>query len=161
MKKTQNHAGNQKNGHISLGDKNPIICKFFKDFTNRRKNTVRQFLAVRFSLTLSNTETTFETLQQSGKRDSFKCILKSQASMYPSCLQFFRITTGTQWEKDIFDKSSLVMTYLTNLEVTEILCSFRSALERKTSKEIHESSRLEFLENNLLYQMLKATPLGC
>ena len=81
--------------------------------------------------------------------------------MYPSCLQFFRITTGTQWEKDIFDKSSLVMTYLTNLEVTEILCSFRSALERKTSKEIHESSRLEFLENNLLYQMLKATPLGC
>ena len=81
--------------------------------------------------------------------------------MYPSCLQFFRTTTGIHWEKDIFDKSSLVMTYLTNLEVTEILCSFRSALERKTSKEIHESSRLEFLKNNMIYQMLKATPQGC
>ena len=30
--------------------------------------------------------------------------------------------------------------------VTEILCSFRLVLEGKTSKEIRESSRLEFLE---------------
>ena len=38
------------------------------------------------------------------------------------------------------------MTFLTLLEVTEILCSFRLALEGKTDKEIAESSRLEFLE---------------
>ena len=38
------------------------------------------------------------------------------------------------------------MTFLTILEVTEILCSFRLVLERKAGKEIRESSRLEFLE---------------
>ena len=39
------------------------------------------------------------------------------------------------------------MTFLTILVVTEILCSFRSVLEGKTSKEIIESSRLKFLGN--------------
>ena len=38
------------------------------------------------------------------------------------------------------------MTFLTIVGVTEILCSFRLVLEGKTSKEIPESSRLEFLE---------------
>ena len=38
------------------------------------------------------------------------------------------------------------MTFLTILEVTEILCSFEFVLEGKTGKEIPESSRLEFLE---------------
>ena len=38
------------------------------------------------------------------------------------------------------------MTFLTLLEVTEILCSFKLALEGKAGKEIPESSRLEFLE---------------
>ena len=38
------------------------------------------------------------------------------------------------------------MTFLTILEVTEILCSFKLVLERETGKEIPESSRLEFLE---------------
>ena len=38
------------------------------------------------------------------------------------------------------------MTFSTILGVTEILCSFRLVLEGKTSKEIPESSRLEFLE---------------
>ena len=38
------------------------------------------------------------------------------------------------------------MTFLTILGVTEILCSFRVVLEGKTSKEIPESSGLEFLE---------------
>ena len=45
------------------------------------------------------------------------------------------------------------MTFLTILEVTEILCSFKLVLEGKTGKKIPESSRLEFLEkfsaNNL------------
>ena len=38
------------------------------------------------------------------------------------------------------------MTFLTNLGVTEILCSFKLVLEGKAGKEIPESSRLEFLE---------------
>ena len=38
------------------------------------------------------------------------------------------------------------MTFLTILEVTEILCSFRLVLDGKTGKEMPESSRLEFLE---------------
>ena len=37
------------------------------------------------------------------------------------------------------------MTFLTNLEVTEILRIFRFVLEGKTCKEIPESSRLELL----------------
>ena len=41
------------------------------------------------------------------------------------------------------------MTFLTILGVTEILCSFRLVLERKTFEEIPKSSRLEFLENFL------------
>ena len=47
---------------------------------------------------------------------------------------------------DAFDKSRFIMTFLTILGVTEILCSFRLVLEWKTGKEIPESSRLEFLE---------------
>ena len=48
--------------------------------------------------------------------------------------------------------------------VTEI-CSFKLVLEGKTGKQIHESSRLEFLENFsannfLLYQVRKAAPPG-
>ena len=50
---------------------------------------------------------------------------------------------------DAFDESRFVMTFLSNLGVTEILCSFRLNLEEKTGKEIPESSRLEFLEKFL------------
>ena len=42
-----------------------------------------------------------------------------------------------------------VVTFLTILGVTEILCSFRLVLEGKTGKQIPESSRLEFLEKFL------------
>ena len=38
------------------------------------------------------------------------------------------------------------MTFLTILEVTEILCSLKLVLAGKTGKEIPESSKLEFLE---------------
>ena len=38
------------------------------------------------------------------------------------------------------------MTFLTILGVTEVLCNFRLVLEGKISKEISESSRLEFLQ---------------
>ena len=60
--------------------------------------------------------------------------------------QFFRTTTGIQSGLDAFDKSRFIMTFLTILGFKEILCSFRVVLEGKTGKEIHESSRLEFLE---------------
>ena len=38
------------------------------------------------------------------------------------------------------------MNFITILGVTEISCSFKLVLERKTGKEIPEASRLEFLE---------------
>ena len=50
---------------------------------------------------------------------------------------------------DTFDESRFVMTFLTILGVTEILCSDKLVLKGQTSKEITESSRLEFLEKFL------------
>ena len=41
------------------------------------------------------------------------------------------------------------MTFLTTLRVMEILSSFRLVLQGKISKEIPDSSRLEFLEKFL------------
>ena len=52
-------------------------------------------------------------------------------------------------EPDAFDESRFIMTFLTILGVTEILCSFKWVVEGKAGKEIHESSRLEFLEKFL------------
>ena len=76
--------------------------------------------------------------------------MKRTASIYESShLQFFRTTTGIQSRPDAFDESRFVTTFLTILGVTEILCSFRLALEGKIDKEILESSRLEFLEKFL------------
>ena len=73
-------------------------------------------------------------------------MLKISTSMYQSSgLTFFRTTTGIQSGPNAFDKSRFVMTFLTNLEVTEILRIFRFVLEGKISKEIPESSRLELL----------------
>ena len=60
--------------------------------------------------------------------------------------QFFRTTIGIKPGPDAFDESRFVMTFLTILEVTEILCSFKLVLEEKTGKETPESSRLEFKE---------------
>ena len=59
---------------------------------------------------------------------------------------FFRITTGVQPGPDAFDESKLVMTFLTHLGVTDILCSFSLVLEGKAGKEMPELSRLECLE---------------
>ena len=42
------------------------------------------------------------------------------------------------------------MTFLTTLGVIEILCSFRLVLERKTGKEIPESSILQLLQKVLV-----------
>ena len=70
--------------------------------------------------------------------------------MYESSgTQFFRMTTRIQSGSDAFDESRFIITFLTILGVTEILCNFRLVLEGKTGKEIPESSRLEFLEKFL------------
>ena len=63
--------------------------------------------------------------------------------------QFFRTNTGIQSEIDAFDESMFVMTFLTILRVTEILCSFRLFIEGKTGNKIPELSRLELLEKLL------------
>ena len=77
-------------------------------------------------------------------------ILKSSASMYESPVsQFFRTTTGIQSGPDAFDESRFVITFITILGVTEILCSFRLVLQEKRGKEIPKWPRLEFLEKLL------------
>ena len=50
---------------------------------------------------------------------------------------------------EAFDESRFIMTFLAILGDIAKLCSFRLVLEGKTSKEILESSRLEFLEKFL------------
>ena len=51
---------------------------------------------------------------------------------------FFITTTGIRSGPNAFDKSRFVMTFLTIVGVTEVLCSFRIVPEGKTSKEIPE-----------------------
>ena len=63
--------------------------------------------------------------------------------------QFFRTTTGIQSRPDAFDESRMGMTFLTNLGITETLCSFRVVLGRKVCKKIPEWSRLELSEKFL------------
>ena len=58
----------------------------------------------------------------------------------------FKPNTGIKSGPDAFDEQRLVITFWTNLGVTEIFFSFRLPLEGKPGKEIRESSRLEFLE---------------
>ena len=76
--------------------------------------------------------------------------MKSSADIYESSdSQFLRTTIRIQPGPDAFDESRFVMTFLTILGVTEILCSFRLVLEGKAGKDIPESSKLEFLERFL------------
>ena len=55
---------------------------------------------------------------------------------------------------DGFDKSRFVMTFLTILRDTVILCSFKVVLEGKTGKDIPESA------NNFTLSDVDAIPLG-
>ena len=74
-------------------------------------------------------------------------MLKSLASMYESSdSQLFRTMPGIQSGPDAFDESRFVMTFLTILGVTEILCSFSLVLEGKTGKEMPASSRSELFK---------------
>ena len=56
-----------------------------------------------------------------------------------SGLQFFRSTTGIQSGLDVLDRLRLVMTSLTNSQVSEIIQSFKLVLERIESQEMLES----------------------
>ena len=55
------------------------------------------------------------------------------------------VDTHNPLEQSHFEKSRLVMRFLTSLGVTEIY-SFKLVLEKKKGKKIPEPSRLEFLE---------------
>ena len=60
---------------------------------------------------------------------------KISVNLYESLgSQFFRTTTGIKSGPGIFDESRLVMTFLTKVVVTEILCSFRLVIEGKAGK---------------------------
>ena len=63
--------------------------------------------------------------------------------------QLFRTTTGIQSGPYFFDDSRLVITFLTNLGATEILCSSRLILEGKACREISELLRMELLQKFL------------
>ena len=81
-------------------------------------------------------------LEQSGKLDPFRHILKSSGSMVESSgRQFVRTTTGIQSEPDAVDEAMFVMIFLTILGVTKMLYSFRLVLE---GKGIPKSSRKGF-----------------
>ena len=119
--------------------------------------TGRDFLTVDISPTFLNTGTTDETFRQSGKQDSFRHFY---LRVQPVCKKVrcqSSFATGMQSAPDAFDESKFVMTFLTILGVTEILCSFRLVLDGKTFKEIPELSRLEFikkfyqLQNNFIW----------
>ena len=78
----------------------------------------------------------------------------------PSMSTFsFRISP---WQSgpDAFEKSRFIMTFLTIVGVTEILCSFRLVLEEKTSKDIPESSRAKFLGSNGLFCFISIWRFG-
>ena len=124
---------------------NNLIYKFFKDFTKHRKmsNWAVVLSSRYFSIILKYRE------QDYGKQGSSRHLLKRSANMWErSGSQFFRTTTGIQSGPDAF-QSRFIMTFLTILGVTEILCSFKLVLEEKTGKELPESSRLDFLEKFL------------
>ena len=64
----------------------------------------QQFLAADLSQTFLNTRSNNNTLQKSGKQDSFRDILENSASMYQSSdSQFFKTTTKIQSGPAAFD----------------------------------------------------------
>ena len=122
---------------------NPIIYKLFKDFTNHRKKTNR---------TVVFSSRPFPNILK--YRDlwwNLPTIWKTR--LLKTLSQLFETTAGIQSGPDACDKSRFIMTFLTILGVTEILCSFGLVIEAKTGKEIPVSPRLEFLDkfsaNNL------------
>ena len=63
-----------------------------------------------------------------------------------SSTHFLRTITGIKSGPGAFGKSRLVMPFLTNLGITEILCIFRLVLEGRAGKEIPDPSTIDFLD---------------
>ena len=63
---------------------------------------------------------------------------------------FFTATTEIHSKPDFLDESRLVIIFLTNFGVREILCNFRLVIEGTGGKEVHESSKPEFSSNLIL-----------
>ena len=88
--------------------------------TTERRVTGWQVLALYLFSTFLNTETNYETYQESGKQELFRHLLKISDSMYESSgPQFLRTTTKIQSGPKAFEESRSVMTFLTILGVTE------------------------------------------
>ena len=100
-----------------------------EDFPTRTKRQI--FINILISPIFLNTGRKDNIFQQSGKQGSARHIFKSSACMYgSSSSQFFRTTTGIQSRPDVFEIPRSVMTFLTNLRVKEILCSYRGRRQR-------------------------------
>ena len=134
--------------------KKPIIYNFFKGFTNRSKRTNRVVdLSCRpFPHILKYSDHRWDVSKTWKTRFLQATMFGSSgsATMFGSSdSQFFRPTTEIQLGPKNFDKSRLIITFLTNLGVTDKLCSFRLVLEGKIGQEVPNPSRLEFLEKFL------------
>ena len=117
----------QTKDHISRSNQEAYYLQVFqRRYTNQRKWTNRTVDFSHTTLpTFLNTRTRDETFQQSGKHDSFRHILNNSANMNESSSShFFRTTTEIQSGPDPFDKARLVMTFLTNLGVTQDFMHF-------------------------------------
>ena len=119
----------------------PIIYNFFKYFTNHKCKTTR---AVFFSCKLLpnildhrwNLPAIWKAIFLQAYIEELSRYVKSMKVQDHTSSLITRITTGIQSEPDAFGKSRLVMTFVINLVIAEILCIFKSVLEGKAGKEI-------------------------
>ena len=108
--------GNQNKGRISWGDQQAYYLQVFPRLCWTPLTSSRRLLP---------------NLKTSGKQDSFRHVLKSSASIHESLdSQFYRTTNGIHSWSESFDESGLVMTFLTILGITWLLCSVSLVLEK-------------------------------
>ena len=96
-----------------------IIYKLFKDFTN--KEVVVSRIPLTHFYTQSPQRTSSKNLENKTPSDIFRrvqleCIERSRS-------HFFRTTSGIESRPDALDKSRLVVTFLTSLEVEHFIMS--------------------------------------
>ena len=145
----------------------PITYKYsditFKDFANHRKkaNRVVVFSHMRLSLTFFNSGNTDEIVQQSGKQNSFRHLLKkSSASKFRLIVlqnhHWNTVSTRCRWGVKVGYDLNHLGNYTDSMD-------FQRSSIREVDKEIPESSRLELLKKflaNIVWfnQMWKITP---
>ena len=115
---------------------NHFIYKFFEEFFNQRKKTNR---VVVFSCRPFPNVLNY-------KDHWWNPPTIWKARLLNKTPQFSRTTIGIQLGSHAFDKLRFVMTLLTIVGITELICSFKLVLEGKAGKEIPQPSRLDFLE---------------